>query len=655
MPRVVWKILGAAGALVVLVAVGVAIAIATVDPARFVAPLAARVKAATGRDLKVGGPVEITYSLQPRVVLHGVSFANAPWAKTPAMLTANRVEAEIALLPLLSRRFEAVEFSLVDPVIALETDAQGRGNWEFASAAQSATGAAPGAPSSATSTIGIGNFEIRNGNLTYRNGASGQVTSASIERMSLRARDLASPIAVDFRGAVAGVPIAMSGDLGAANLWLSERAPYPVAMKGEVAGRAVRIDTKVARDASSTTLGDLSLAYGNVKGTGSVRIVETAGKKRYVVDFHVPSLAVADLSAIGSGGAGPGSGKAATPPPAQPSRFVIPDTPLPPMPLIGTDSEGSIVVDDLVLRDGAHLRRVDAKFTSNASGADATFGIGEAFGGSLRGQLRVDGDAKAPRVRLSLAANDLDLPAIASRAGIAREIHGGRVRANVDIDGRGASPHAIASTMSGSILAVSGPASLGRGNGHGEDALAQLVGALDPLQGADAATQLHCAVFRLPLANGVARVDRSIAVETDKLSASASGTVNFRDETLDLSVHPQLHTGIKLDVSQLASLVRVRGPFEKPSVGIDAANAAKTIAEIGALGASGAGLAAIGRALIAPTAEREDVCAIALGQRTPTPEPARGQERSPRPRAQPAPSPALPGDLGKALGKLFGR
>jgi hypothetical protein len=101
--------------------------------------------------------------------------------------------------------------------------------------------------------------------------------------------------------------------------------------------------------------------------------------------------------------------------------------------------------------------------------------------------------------------------------------------------------------------------------------------------------------------------------------------------------------------------VRVRGPFEKPSVGIDAANAAKTIAEIGALGASGAGLAAIGRALIAPTAEREDVCAIALGQRTPTPEPARGQERSPRPRAQPAPSPALPGDLGKALGKLFGR
>jgi uncharacterized protein involved in outer membrane biogenesis len=653
MPRVAWKILGVAGALVVLVAIGVVVAIATVDPARFVAPLAARVKAATGRDLTVAGPVEIAYSLQPRVVLHRVSFANAPWAKTPAMFAADRVEAEIALLPLLSRRFEVVEFALVDPVITLETDAQGRGNWVFARAAQPGGATSSGASSNAAAALGIGSFEIRNGQLTYRNGASGQVTSASIDRMSLRARGLASPIAVDFRGAVAGVPIVVSGDLGAADLWLRERAPYPVAMKGEVNGKAVRVDAKIVRDASTTLLRDLSLAYGSVKGTGSVRIVEAAGKKRYVVDFHVPSLTVADLSGVSVASNAPASGKAGTTAVAAPARYVIPDTPLPPLPLAGTESEGSIVVDDVVLRDGAHLRRVDTKFTTNANGADATFDIGEAFGGSLRGRLRVDGDAKAPRVRLSIEAHDLDLPALASRAGIEREVHGGRVRANVDIDGRGASPHAIASTMSGSILAVSGPASLGRGTGHREDALAQLVGALDPLQGVDSATQLRCAVFRLPLSNGIAQVDRSIAVETAKLSASASGTVNFRDETLDLSVHPAVHAGIKFDVSQLASLVRIRGSFAKPAVGIDAANTAKTLAEIGALGASGAGLAAIGRALIAPNAEREDACAVALGQRETKREPAPAQQDTTR--AQPSPNAGLPDELGKALGKLFGR
>src|SRR6476469_5248848 len=85
-------------------------------------------------------PVDISVSLEPKIVLPDVSFGNAPWSKTPQMLTAKRVEAQIALLPLLSRRFEVIEFVLIEPVITLETDAGGRGNWEFA------TATAPAAP-----------------------------------------------------------------------------------------------------------------------------------------------------------------------------------------------------------------------------------------------------------------------------------------------------------------------------------------------------------------------------------------------------------------------------------------------------------------------------------------------------------------------------
>ncbi|HEY3459831.1 MAG TPA: AsmA-like C-terminal region-containing protein, partial [Casimicrobiaceae bacterium] len=318
-------------------------------------------------------------------------------------------------------------------------------------------------------------------------------------------------------------------------------------------------------------------------------------------------------------------------------------------------SEGAVAIGDLVLRLGAHVRRVEAKFTSGGGAMDATFAAGQLLGGALHGRLRVDGAHDVPRVRLSLDAQNLDLPALASRAGVKRDIHGGRIRASIDIEGRGASPHAIASTMSGTVLAVSGPASLGRGGSAGADALAQLLGALDPLSGVDAATELRCAVFRLPLSNGVAHIDRSIAVETAKLSASASGTLNFNDETLDLAVHPQLHEGIKIDVSHFASLVRIRGPFDKPSVGIDAANTAKTIAEMAALGASGAGIAALGRALIAPSAEHDDACAVALDQRTAKRD-AGGTAGKPSSPARAPPGPAgLPQDLGKALGKLLGR
>ena len=51
MPRAVWIILGVAGGLVALLLIGVATVVATVDPNRFVAPLAERVKAETGRTL----------------------------------------------------------------------------------------------------------------------------------------------------------------------------------------------------------------------------------------------------------------------------------------------------------------------------------------------------------------------------------------------------------------------------------------------------------------------------------------------------------------------------------------------------------------------------------------------------------------------------
>lgn len=653
MRRTALRILAVAGALVVLVLVGVAIAIATVDPARFVAPLAARVKEATGRDLTVQGPVSIAFSLSPKIVLERVSLANAPWAKAPAMFTAARVEAEIALLPLLSRRFEVVEFALVDPVVDLETDANGRGNWEFAPP-KSATATASPSPT-ASSAIAIGSFTVRHGNVTYRSGDSGKVTNASIDTMSLRARDMTSPVAVEFRGVVGDVPVALSGDVGAADLWLRQNAPYPIALKGEIAGKSARVETKLARSDTTTSFDDLNAMFDGVAATGSVRIVDEKGHRKYVVDLHVPTLELAKLSSPPAASAKGAAPKTAGNVQAASGRYLIPDTPMPPIPLLAQESEGLVVVDDLVLRDGAHVRRVEAKFASSGGAMDATFAAGELLGGALHGRLRVDEGKDAPRIRLSLDAQNLDLPALASRAGVKRDIHGGRVRATLDIDGRGASPHAIASTMSGSILAVSGPASLGRGGTAGADALAQLLAVLDPLSGVDAATELRCAVFRLPLSNGVAHIDRSIAVETAKVSASASGTLNFKDETLDLAVHPQLHQGIKIDVSQFASLVRLRGPFDKPSVGIDAANTATTIAEMAALGATGAGLAAIGRALIAPAAEHDDACAVALGERTAKRETQSSAHSAPAPAKRAPTVPGLPNDVGKALGKLFGR
>ena len=663
MPRAVWIIVGGVVGLVALLLIGVAIAVATVDPNRFVAPLAARVKAATGRDLTVKGPVDLKVSLTPRIVLSSVAFGNAPWSKVPQMLTAKEIDAQIALLPLLSRRFEVVQFTLVEPVITLETDASGRGNWEFPSASQ-AGAATPAGAAQGPPALGIGNFEVRDGTLSYRNGASGSVTSAAIERMTLRARDMQSPVAVDFRGSVDGVAVALAGDLGSPDKWLRQQWPFPIALKGDIGGNAVKLDTKLARAGTTTTLDPLEAAFGRIGAKGSVRVIAEANRTRYAFDLDIPKLALADLPSIATAksAAGPPAKPAASPPAttaAGASAWIIPDTPLPVAPLAALDGEGSLAIGELVLRDGARIAKVATQLTSRDAVLDAKFSAGAILGGTARGELQLDGrHAQAPGVHLTLDAQDLDLGALAAAAGIKRDIRGGRVRASVDVRGQGATPHRVASSMSGTISVVSGPATLGRAALPGDSALAQLAKALDPLSNADAATSLRCAVFRLPLAGGIAHIDRSIAVETDKLSASASGTLDFRDETVDLAVKPQLRAGVKIDLSQVASLVRIRGRFDKPAVGIDAAASAKTLAELGALGASGGGLAAIGRALIAPTTESSSPCAVAMGGKATSAAaapPSAAQSQPSRKPAQTAPDLGLPKDVDKALGKLLGR
>jgi hypothetical protein len=172
---------------------------------------------------------------------------------------------------------------------------------------------------------------------------------------------------------------------------------------------------------------------------------------------------------------------------------------------------------------------------------------------------------------------------------------------------------------------------------------------VNPFRSVDPSTQLQCAVIRLPLKNGVASIDRSIAGETNKLGATASGTLDFRTETLDLSIKPQIRQGVPIAVPQVAELVRFRGPFTSPSVGIDATATAATVARLGAAVYTG-GLSIIGESLIAQaTADPGAPCQIALGRSTG----ANVAAAKPATNANPAKT-ATEG-VGKALGHLLGR
>src|SRR5258707_3368666 len=132
--------------------------------------LAAEVKAATGHDIAIGGHLDLKLSLTPTLAVSDVRVANPHGFSRPEMATIARLEAEISLLPLLSRRLQIDRFLLTGADIALETDAQGRGNWRLAASETAAPSAAPGR----SLTLAVGAVTIPESRLTYRDGSGGR-------------------------------------------------------------------------------------------------------------------------------------------------------------------------------------------------------------------------------------------------------------------------------------------------------------------------------------------------------------------------------------------------------------------------------------------------------------------------------------------------
>ncbi len=641
--RTAWKILAGVAALVAVVLIGVAIAISTVDVSTLIGPVKTRIKDVTGRELTVRGGADLKFSLEPKLVLSDVMLANAPWATAPALASAQRLELQIALIPLLSRRFEVIELALIDPVIALETDGAGRGNWELGNAATPPVGA-PGTPggNAATTTPAVGNLSITGGTLTYRDAKSGHVTKVAIDKLALRSRNAQSAIAAQFSGKVDDVAVAVEGTLGPLEALLQQHWPYPVALKGKVDGTPAAVSTKISKDGATYVLNDLDLRVGTNMVSGKFSIVTGGVRPKLVFGLAAPTLIVADLPV--PAGVAPAPAAHAT----AGKGKMFPDTPVDFSILRLVDADGRIAIGKLRLADGRTFSNVKIQLALVAGRLDIADVEAGTLGGTLAGRVLVDAAAPGnPSLHVRVNGNGLDLGAILASFGKPREVRGGKTELAVDLVMRGASPHAWASSATGNVRMVVGRATLVNTKLDLSSSLDKLFGAINPFRESDPATDMTCAVVRLPFANGIARVERTVAFETNKLGVLASGTLDLRNETVDFSIRPKVNSGLPVDIPRLADLVRFSGPMTAPQVQVDAAASVAAIASVGAAVSTG-GLSAIGQALLARVEGGGGTpCQVALGQKVDAA--TSGATTNGGAAANPLT------DIGKAVGRLFGQ
>ncbi|MBV8938977.1 MAG: AsmA family protein [Alphaproteobacteria bacterium] len=158
-----------------------------------------RVRAATGRELAINGPVHVSVFPDLGVKLERVTLSNAPGYSDASMVQVESMTAEAALLPLLHGDVEVKRFILEKPVVHLEVNAKGEPNWRMT------TAEAPSAPLPAAEkqgghgpvrSVALGEIKIKDGAFTYRDERNKRVYNASDLSLEVSLKNLDAPLTI---------------------------------------------------------------------------------------------------------------------------------------------------------------------------------------------------------------------------------------------------------------------------------------------------------------------------------------------------------------------------------------------------------------------------------------------------------------------------
>ena len=221
------KILSGLFGLILVLAAVVLIGPGFVDWNKYKAEITTRAKAATGRDLTIGGDIQISVLPAPALIAHDVALANLEGATAPDMVRLRSLEVRIALGPLLRGNIQVETIKLVDPVIELEVLADGRKNWEFSPAEIKEEEPAPSneqnsgpdaeAPEPAPAAepaIRLDNFTIENATLIYRDQQAGTVERIENLQARIAAASLKGPIESSGTLVARGIPLKFESLIG---------------------------------------------------------------------------------------------------------------------------------------------------------------------------------------------------------------------------------------------------------------------------------------------------------------------------------------------------------------------------------------------------------------------------------------------------------
>jgi AsmA protein len=488
------KLLIGLAALVVVIVIVVVVTPFLINWNSFKPDIADAVREATGRELAIDGDIEVSLGTTVAVNLSGVRLSNAPGAATPEMMSVGAVQAQIQLIPLLSREVVVPTLIVSEPALFLEVDAQGKPNWVFdvvAPPPAEPPAAAEGAP---VNDLRLGDVRIEKGLVSYIDASSGQAIQARDIDITVALADIASALTVDgklslndepvttkislespgkvlaaerfsvsvaigskhltfdLNGGVLQKPVpgfdgTMALDIasvGALAAWLGQPLaddqpdPGPLSVTAELAADGAKA---VLKEALIKGKALEAKASGSVDASGEVmKVALTVESGLLDVDKYLPPRERAASA--------PRAAETADGGPANPLE-ALPDAPIDLTPLRQTEADIKIAM--------AGIRAMGFEVGKIAFGATLKGGVLEAdlaelrlYGGIARKKVRLDASGEVLAITVDAAVDKVKMDAL-SRAATGEVAVTGVASATVKASTTGASPRALAQALSGRI------------------------------------------------------------------------------------------------------------------------------------------------------------------------------------------------------------
>ena len=268
MKKILWAISGLIG----LMAVAVVVVPNVIDWNSYKPEISEQVRKLTGRDLIIAGDIDLKILPSPVLIAEKVSLSSIEGAQSPDLASLRSVEVRIALAPLLGGNLRVETVRLVEPQIFLEVLADGRTSWGIAvpktgaadKAETAAAGPATANGSAGGSSIALGNFEIVDGSLTYKDAASKTVETVSDIDLTLDAASLtAGPFRAQGSLVAMGMRLGIRADIGE----IIGASTFPLDLSVMIGGESAKLSlsgTVLNLNETPRFRGTLNLASANI-------------------------------------------------------------------------------------------------------------------------------------------------------------------------------------------------------------------------------------------------------------------------------------------------------------------------------------------------------------------------------------------------------